>query len=102
MIVRRSAVKLLNENPATETVTWIVGEPTVRDLIADPVVHAVLRRDGLSKQDLMRAIARGRHRLSGTTLSSTTAAATGPIPITPPLEMPSSESAGKPGASDAA
>lgn len=43
---------------------WIVGEPSLQDLLADPLVHAVLRRDGLSLQDLRRAIALGRRRLA--------------------------------------
>ncbi|HEY9539923.1 MAG TPA: hypothetical protein VIS03_20175 [Kiloniellaceae bacterium] len=64
MIEQRAVLKLLNENPVTETVPWIVGEPSVQEILGDPVVHAVLRRDGLSLQDLMGAIARGRLRLS--------------------------------------
>jgi hypothetical protein len=86
MIEQRSAIKLLDENPVTETVPWIVGEPSVQDLLADPVVHAVLRRDGLSMRDLMRAIARGRRRLSGTLPVSTA-----PIPMAPAVETLSSE-----------
>lgn len=61
---QRAVLKLLTENPVTETASWIVGEPSVQDVLRDPVVHAVLRRDGLSLHDLMRAIARGRRRLA--------------------------------------
>ena len=43
---------------------WIVGEPAVPDLLDDPLIHAVLRRDGLSLADLQSAIARARRRLS--------------------------------------
>ena len=43
---------------------WISGEPDLQDLMADPLVHAVLRRDGLGLQDLRRAIALGRSRLT--------------------------------------
>jgi len=63
MIEQRGVLKLLNEDPVTETIPWILGEPTVEDLLRDPLVHAVLRRDGLSPQDLLQAIALGRGRL---------------------------------------
>ena len=43
---------------------WIAGEPRLQDLLSDPLVHAVLQRDGLDLQDLRQAIARGRRRLS--------------------------------------
>lgn len=78
MIEHRSVLKLLNENPVTETFPWIDGEPSVRDLLGDPVVHAVLRRDGLSPQDLMLAIARGRSRLERTLSSPKAAIALAP------------------------
>ena len=42
---------------------WIAGEPTLRDLQQDPLIHAILRRDGLSLQDLLQAMAEGRRRL---------------------------------------
>ena len=93
MIEQRSAVKLLKEDPAIETHSWIAGEPSVQDLLTDPVVHAVLRRDGLSTRDLMRAMARARRRLSGTLPVSPT-----PIPITPVAKSLS----GKAGASSTA
>ena len=63
MIEQRGVLKLLSDDPVTETVPWILGEPTVEDLLRDPLVHAVLRRDGLSPQDLLQAIALGRGRL---------------------------------------
>lgn len=86
MIEHRSARKLLNETPVTETAPWIVGEPSLQDLLGDPVVHAVLRRDGLSTQDLMRAITRGRHRLAGTPSIASAA-----IPMAPAVETLSRE-----------
>lgn len=49
---------------AGEASNWIVGEPSVPDLLRDSLVHAVLRRDGLTLQDLLQAIALGRRRLS--------------------------------------
>jgi hypothetical protein len=47
-----------------DTAAWIVGEPSVQDLLHDPLVHSLLRRDGLSLQDLQQAIALGRRRLA--------------------------------------
>ena len=35
----------------------------LRDLQQDPLIHAILRRDGLSLQDLLQAMAEGRRRL---------------------------------------
>lgn len=49
---------------AGEAGAWIAGEPAVRDVLGDPLIHAVLRRDGLSLQDLLQAIAVGRRRLA--------------------------------------
>ena len=43
---------------------WIHGEPGVDDLVDDPLVGLVLRRDGLNRQDLRSAVATGRARLS--------------------------------------
>lgn len=41
----------------------IADEPALDDLLADPVLHAVLRRDRLSLGDLEAAIAGARERL---------------------------------------
>jgi len=40
------------------------AEPQLDELLADPVLHAVLRRDGLSLGDLEAAIAGARARLA--------------------------------------
>jgi len=64
MIAQRSVLELLNERPVTETANWILGEPSVQEMLADPVMHAVLRRDGLSPGDLRLALAEGRRRLA--------------------------------------
>jgi hypothetical protein len=74
MIEQRGVLKLLSDDPVTETVPWILGEPTVEDLLRDPLVHAVLRRDGLSPQDLLQAIALGRGRLDPALLVAATRA----------------------------
>jgi hypothetical protein len=99
MIEQRAVLKSLNENPVTETAPWIFGEPSMQDLLGDPVVHAVLRRDGLSVHDLKRAIARGRGRLSPTLAVSNLSVAPG-VPATKTLAVDAP--AGAPPASDAA
>lgn len=38
-------------------------EPSLVDLLADPVVHLVMRRDGVSMKELCNHIARARARL---------------------------------------
>lgn len=83
MVEQRSVLEQLNENPVTETSPWILGEPSLQDVLGDPVVHAVLRRDGLSTQDLMRAIVRGRSRLS-----PTRPVTNAPVPLAPTLAPP--------------
>lgn len=64
MIEQQSVLRRLNEQPVTETADWIVGEPSVQEMLIDPVVHAVLRRDGLSLNDLLKAVANARGRLA--------------------------------------
>jgi hypothetical protein len=38
-------------------------EPTLTEMLADPIVRLVMRRDGLSDADLWRAVRCGRHLL---------------------------------------
>lgn len=38
-------------------------EPRIEELLEDPVLHAVLRRDRLTRDDLMAVIAGARRRL---------------------------------------
>jgi len=47
-----------------EASAWIAGEPLLHDLLHDPLIHAILNRDGLDLQDLLQAIALGRRRLA--------------------------------------
>ena len=42
---------------------WIHGEPEITELLDDPLVWLVLRRDGLTRDDLRAAVAFGRGRL---------------------------------------
>ena len=39
-------------------------EPAIADLLDDPVTHAVMRRDGVSRQFLIRTIECARERLA--------------------------------------
>ena len=39
------------------------AEPKLDDLLDDPVTHAVMRRDGVSRADLLAHIAAARARL---------------------------------------
>lgn len=54
----------LHDAPSREASGWIAGEPSVQDILRDPLIHAVLNRDGLSLNDLLQAIALGRSRLT--------------------------------------
>lgn len=38
-------------------------EPRIEDLLEDPVLHAILRKDGVSRDDLMAVITNARRRL---------------------------------------
>jgi hypothetical protein len=38
-------------------------EPTLLDLLSDPLTHAVMRRDGVTLAELCAVIRAGRHRL---------------------------------------
>lgn len=50
----------------TRRQTWEWGEPTLEDLLSDPIVEAVLRRDGLTRRDVWRAVALARQQLENT------------------------------------
>lgn len=39
-------------------------EPAIADLLEDPVTHAVMRRDGVTRQVLIRTIETARARLA--------------------------------------
>lgn len=64
MIEQRAEASHSSKPAAAGPGAWIVGEPAMPDLLEDPVIHAVLRRDGLSLADLQRAIADARLRLA--------------------------------------
>jgi len=64
MIDPYAEASLPSEPSAPNRAAWIVGEPAMPDLLEDPLIHAVLRRDGLSLADLQSAISRARRRLA--------------------------------------
>jgi hypothetical protein len=39
-------------------------EPRVEDLLEDPMIHLVMRRDGIGTQEVMSAVGEARHRLA--------------------------------------
>ena len=39
---------------------WLVGEPALNDLLADPVTRAVMVRDSVDRDDLLETIRRAR------------------------------------------
>ncbi len=49
----------------TKNQAWAVGEPALEDLLSDPIVDVVLRRDGLTRRDVWRAVDLARQRLGG-------------------------------------
>jgi hypothetical protein len=38
-------------------------EPTLDELLSDPIVELLMRRDRISRQDVLRAVQRARRRL---------------------------------------
>jgi hypothetical protein len=40
------------------------SEPRVDDLLNDPILDGILRRDGLTRDDLLRVIEQARHTLA--------------------------------------
>ena len=47
--------------PATPWALW--GEPSLDDLMADPIVHAVMRRDGLDEAFVRRIVEQAAARI---------------------------------------
>lgn len=54
--------------------TWEQGEPSVADLLSDPIVELVLRRDGLTRRDVWRAVEAARRGLNHARTASSAAA----------------------------
>ena len=51
---------------------WIDSgiEPTLADLLSDPIMHAVMRADGIRVQDVLATVAEARHRQRPSALRS--------------------------------
>lgn len=39
---------------------WLLGEPSIHEILSDPIVHLVMRRDNVGPADVWAAIDRGR------------------------------------------
>ena len=49
--------------PRGEWTRRLTGEPSLRDLLADPCLHAVMRRDGVEMSSLLTVITAARSHL---------------------------------------
>lgn len=47
----------------TDKRTWEVGEPDLEELLSDPIMEYLLRRDGLTHRDVWRAVEAARDTL---------------------------------------
>lgn len=54
--------------PAQEN--WLKGEPSLHEMLADPIVRLVMHRDNLGPADVWAAVERGRIALHGQELDS--------------------------------
>ncbi len=54
-----------NARPETASGPWgeAGSEPKLSDVLADPLVHLVMRRDGLKRADVEAAVALGQRQL---------------------------------------
>ena len=46
-----------------EMETWLKGEPSLENLLSDPIVQLVMRRDGLTAKDIWAVTYRARSAL---------------------------------------
>ena len=42
---------------------WDRGEPSLEELLSDPIFECLMRRDGLTREDVLRAVEAGRRGL---------------------------------------
>lgn len=49
---------------------WLMGEPRLREMMTDPIVRLVMRRDNLGPVDVWAAVEQARANLRGQTESS--------------------------------
>ncbi len=43
----------------------VIKKPSLREMLADPIIRAVMDRDGVTEQELFGAIAKARGRMAG-------------------------------------
>ena len=48
----------------TRSQAWEQGEPALEDLLSDPIFECVLRRDGLTREDVRRAVETAQRNLA--------------------------------------
>ncbi len=44
----------------------VIKRPSLREMLADPIIRAVMVRDGVTEQEVFGAIAKARGRMAGT------------------------------------
>jgi len=49
--------------PSASPRGWLQGEPEIEEMLHDPIVQLVMQRDGLTPQQLRRALRAGGERL---------------------------------------
>ncbi len=47
----------------TKKRAWVEGEPSLEDLLSDPILEFILHRDGLTLRDVWQAVDLARARL---------------------------------------
>ncbi len=47
---------LLQGEPLHQSESWLHGEPSIREVMSDPLVHLVMRRDGLTPESVWAVI----------------------------------------------
>jgi hypothetical protein len=60
---QRERAKLTLRNEEASMV-WLSGEPTLEEALSDPVVRAVMRRDGVDPDALRRLLERAQARIA--------------------------------------
>jgi len=46
----------LQGEPLHQSESWLHGEPSIQEVMSDPIVHLVMRRDGLTPESVWAAI----------------------------------------------
>ncbi len=54
---------------------WLEAEPSLADLMADPIMTLLLVGDGIDKHQVQRAVEQARRRMAGVSIKDWSAAA---------------------------